>query len=251
MVFNNRKSLIARFVLLLALLSGMLSATSAQADSIIYRVAPGGTLSPSCGADWGNPCDFKYALTTLASAGDELWVKEGTYKPGNDRNLTFSLKDSVSIYGGFAGTETSREQRDPAMNISILSGDLNGNDNSNIADDEPTRAENSLHVVSSSGIGNTAILDGFTITSGNANLDYGTHTARGAGMWNGSGSPTLANIIFSGNSSLELGGGIFNQNNSHPTLTNVTFINNSSEGGGGLANHGSSPTFTNVKFIDN
>ncbi|HJR81383.1 MAG TPA: choice-of-anchor Q domain-containing protein, partial [Anaerolineales bacterium] len=178
-------------------------------------------------------------------------MKEGIYKPGTDRSSTFSLMGGIAIYGGFAGVETSRDQRDPSAHLTVLSGDLNGDDNGNIASDEPARAENAFHVVSSGGNGNTAILDGFTISGGNANLDSGTHTARGGGMWNGNGSPTLTNVTFAGNTSLELGGGMFNENNSRPTLTNVSFLNNSSEGGGGLANHRSTPILTNVVFVNN
>ena len=250
MFFKNRRSLIPRFVLILILLIGVIGADPAQAQSVVYRVSSDGAVSGSCGDDWSNPCDLQYLLNLLTSGG-EIWAKAGTYKPGTDRNSTFQLRDGIAIYGGFAGTETSREQRDPSANVTILSGDLNGNDNSNTLPDEPTRSENVFHVVSSSGAGSSAILDGLTITGGNANMDYGTHRARGGGMWNGNGSPTLMNSTFIGNSSLELGGGMYNESNSQPALTNVVFTNNSSEGGGGLTNYRSHPILTNVTFANN
>jgi hypothetical protein len=88
---------------------------------------------------------------------------------GIDRTATFQLKEGVAVFGGFAGTETARDQRDPAANVTILSGDLNGDDdNSNVIYNEPTRADNSYHVVTGA---DNATLDGFTITAGNANGD--------------------------------------------------------------------------------
>jgi hypothetical protein len=51
-------------------------------------------------------------------------------------------------------------QRNPATNITILSGDIDGN---NTLDDE-----NSYHVVTANAVDNTAIIDGFTITMGYA-----------------------------------------------------------------------------------
>jgi len=94
-------------------------------------------------------CILQTALT-VAVSGYEIWAAVGTYKPTsdvNDRTATFQLKDGVALYGGFAGTETARSDRNPAARITILSGDLNGNDNNTIEYDEPTRAENSYHVV--------------------------------------------------------------------------------------------------------
>ncbi len=253
MLAIHQKLFIARLVLILALLATMFGAMPAglvRAEPFGYRAAPGGATSGDCGGDWANPCDLQYLLSVLTGEA-EIWLKEGTYKPGTDRNSTFSLRDGIAIYGGFAGTETTRDQRDPSFHTTILSGDLNGDDNSSITFDEPTRAENALHVVASSSVGNTAILDGVTVTGGNANLDSGTHMARGGGMWNGSGSPTLTNVTFSSNSSLELGGGMFNENNSQPVLTDVYFVNNTSEGGGGLMNYRSSPVLINVVLASN
>jgi hypothetical protein len=52
----------------------------------------------------------------------------GTYKhtATADRTISFALKNGVGVYGGFAGTETMRSQRNPATNVTILSGDREG-----------------------------------------------------------------------------------------------------------------------------
>src|SRR6185436_11290382 len=127
--------------------------------------------APSCGSDWSDPCDLQYALTSQATAGDELWVKAGTYKPttGTDPTASFVLKNGIAIYGGFAGTETLQTQRDPAANLTILSGDIDNNDDSNNADGnfiDETYTDivgiNSYHVVTGA---SGATLDGFTITA--------------------------------------------------------------------------------------
>ncbi len=47
-----------------------------------------------------------------------------TSQPGTDRTISFELKNGVAIYGGFAGTETLRTQRNPATNVTVLSGDI-------------------------------------------------------------------------------------------------------------------------------
>jgi predicted outer membrane repeat protein len=147
------------------------------------------------GSSWSNAYTDLQSALAATFPEEEIWVAAGIYKPGTDRDATFILRQGVALYGGFAGNEVTRGQRDPIAHGAILSGDLNGNDNSTISPAEPTRAENVYHVISSSSVGNTSILDGFTITGGNANLNRGQHTARGGGMWNGSASPTLRNVI--------------------------------------------------------
>ncbi len=247
------------------------------ADPVIVRVTTSGTTTWPCGdqSNWSNPCALQTALSNTVSAS-ELWVAAGTYTPtmGVTRTATFQLRDGVAPYGGFAMTETLRSERNIAANVTILSGDLNGDDSGNVHYDEATRAENAYHVVTGSGVTTTAVLDGFTVTGGNtndpypgngsgggmynsggsptlANITFISNSARyGGGMYNLGGSPTLINVTFSGNSALWSAGGTFNEGSS-PTLTNVTFISNSTRYGGGMYNWGSNPARTDVTFMSN
>src|SRR5438128_1948649 len=80
--------------------------------------------SPGAGTSWATAfTDLNAAAATL-SIFDTIWVAQGTYKPtGAGRAATF-LFQSGSVCGGFNGTETSFSQRDPKVNITILSGDI-------------------------------------------------------------------------------------------------------------------------------
>ena len=90
----------------------------------IHYVKPLATGTEDC-SSWANACGLQTAFGAAVS-GDEIWVQAGTYKPtaGTDRAETFALKSGVAIYGGFLGTETGREQRDWAANVTTLSGDI-------------------------------------------------------------------------------------------------------------------------------
>ena len=79
------------------------------------------------------------------------------------------VKPGVGVDGGFAGTETALEQRDWRTNVTTLSGDLLGNDSGMVDPDNITMADDSYHVVVNNATGSGTILDGFTITGGNAN----------------------------------------------------------------------------------
>jgi hypothetical protein len=221
-----------------------------------------------CRENWFHACDLQTALSK-ARPDEEIWVLEGTYKPTSEKDqmATFQLKSGVALYGGFAGKETSRDERNWEENITILSGDIGTTGDS---------SDNSYHVVTGSGTHTTAVLDGFTITEGFANGD--TPNDRGGGMYNEGGSPTLVNVVFSGNSAWA-GGGMSNYDNSSPNLTNVTFSGNSAgvygggmfngtesnsqltdvtfsgntaaDSGGGMHNYSSSPVLIATQFINN
>ncbi len=107
-----------------------------------------------------------------------------------------------------------------------------------------------FHVVQCvNGEGPDTVLDGFTITGGNANGTFPDNG--GGGMYNSPGSsPTVINCTFSGNTANSRGGGMLNRNSS-PTVTNCTFSGNSATSGGGMLNASGSPTVTNCTFSGN
>ena len=119
--------------------------------------------------------------------------------------LLFQMKNNVSIYGGFAGNEPNSfdlSDRDFMTNETILSGDLNGDDNpaTPVEDllNDPNRADNCYHIFfhsSSFDLDLSAVLDGFTITAGNADDDSFPNNS-GGGMYNYSNSPTIIGCIF-------------------------------------------------------
>ena len=237
------------FIRAFVLFSFLLLPLLGWSQTVIYVKAD--ATGSNNGSSWTNAFTNLQDALTAADAGTEIWVASGTYTPSTnptDRNATFQLKNGVAIYGGFAGTETDRDQRDWSANLSVLSGDINGSGN---------LTGNSFTVVTGSGTNDSAMLDGFTITAGNANDDApgapnDGPTRGGGGMVNDLGSPTLVNLHFSGNSAAENGGGLYNTRSSSPTLINVSFSGNTSRLGGGIANFaGSNPTLTNVNFSGN
>jgi hypothetical protein len=229
------------------------AAPLAPTAGVIYVDAD--AVGAADGLTWATAFTNVQDALTGAGPGDEIWVAEGMYTPtaGITRTATFQLKDGVALYGGFVATETLRTQRDWETHVTVLSGDLDGNDvtdpNGVVTDTDNIAGTNAYHVVTGSGVTATAVLDGFTVTGGKAdNPSYPDHF--GGGMINDGGSPQLANIIFSGNAGW--GGGMYNRN-SDPTLTNVTFSGNVADygGGGGMRNESSNPTLTNVTFSGN
>ena len=229
-----------------------------QATVIFVDYSSAGT---NTGASWTNAFTTLQPALNAASAGDSIFIAEGTYKPtldpssgtasGNTRDYAFYLDKDIKIYGGFAGTETALSQRDIGSNPVILSGDI-GTSGSN--------SDNCHHIFITDGLSSAAVLDGVTITGGNANASSGSITYSGqtiekkfgGGLYNYSSSPTLTNLTISGNAAIHAGGGLYNYSSS-PTLTNVTISGNtaSSYNGGGLYNYSSSPTLTNVTISGN
>ena len=108
-----------------------------------------------------------------------------------------------------------------------------------------------VHVVQCvSGEGPDTVLDGFTITGGDAHGPCCLSERVGGGMYNCFSSPTVTNCTFTGNSAVS-GGGMFNAD-AGPTVTDCIFAGNSAAfGGGGMNSSGAGPTVTDCTFTDN
>jgi len=194
------------------------------------------------GSDWTNAYNYLQDAIEAVTSGTEIRVAQGVYKPdeggGNtkgDRSATFQLKNSATIKGGYAGSGGSDpNERNVDSYNTILSGDLDGDDKtvtdlSELGYDS-TRNENSRIIVTGSGTNGSAILDGCTITGGNA---YPFDS--GAGMYNEAGSPTVKNCSFVANSAY-YGGGMCNKFGSKPNVYDCYFAGNYAIWGGGMVN---------------
>jgi len=225
------------------------------------------------GSSWDDAFVNLQDALSLARANLEnlrIHVAQGVYTPDRgadltlgDRSATFQLIDGVTLKGGFAGFgEPDPNSREIDLYETILSGDLLGNDiESPIAQidtfggwrDEPPFVENSFHVVTSRHDNPTAVLDGLTITGGNANGSYENYGAGGlsnGGLFRGKGSSiTVLNCTFTRNSASGGGGGMNSWSN--PTLVNCKFIDNYAAVGGGMSHSRSNPTLINCTFSDN
>ncbi len=269
--------------------STMATARIAAINGIVYVTQTGAGFRD--GTSWTNALPgtaLQQGIDLAGNCGAQVWVAAGIYKPTTstvaaDRQISFTMRPNVAIYGGFAGitSETSVNGRlvNPTTgqpSSSTLSGDLGTPNN---------MSDNSLHVIKNIlALTNTAILDGFVITGGNSpaggpvadgfpgggmvNVDYygecsplirnclfqGNYAAGGGGMGN-SGStngvnPQLINCVFRANTAGD-GGGLYNVDYASPTITNTLFENNTATLGGAVYNRILNSGFTNnARFIN-
>ncbi|MFH2094744.1 MAG: right-handed parallel beta-helix repeat-containing protein [Bacteroidota bacterium] len=191
-------------------------------DTVIY-VDIDNLSGPWDGTSWASA--FKNLQDGIDAAnnagGGNVWVADGTYKTtqGTDRNAFIELKQAVFMYGGFNGTETDTSQRDFVANVTIISGDIGT---------PGDISDNAYHVIiPQSG----CIMDGFTVTGGNANGE--TYARLGGGMYLDGVSPTIRNCIFTGNHA-EDGGAIYIFHDSKPDILHCIFDQNSALLGGAV-----------------
>ncbi|MGB2807935.1 MAG: right-handed parallel beta-helix repeat-containing protein [Sedimentisphaerales bacterium] len=200
------------------------------------------TLAGSAGAvtHYVSPGQSIQAAIEDANNGDEIEVAPGTYNEA----VNFNGK-AIRLYSS------------GGQDITTIDGTGN------------------YHVVQCvNGEDANTILEGFTITGGNANgidaFNQGggmynhdssstvkncTFTANsagyGGGMLNDGSSPTVTDCTFIDNTATNFGGGMENYNGGSPTVTNCLFSGNTAEDGGGMINNGCSPTVTNCTFSGN
>lgn len=214
-------------------------------------VKPGGSGN---GSSWEQAFGDLQTALIQAKSGQEIWVAAGTYYPGNDRKMIFRIRNNIRLYGGFNGTEQSREERDWYSNLTILSGEIGA----------PGNTDNSYTIIYTSNVSRETVVDGFVIsgaasngTSGLGNID------RGGGGWfndggRGESSPTIANCLFIDNFARE-GAGLYNYANGgicRPKILDCQFITNSAHlEGGAVFNDGrkgvASPLIQGCYFLEN
>ncbi|MGF2413943.1 MAG: hypothetical protein ACQUYJ_16545, partial [Ferruginibacter sp.] len=244
-------------------------------SQVTYYVDVTRSNNTGAGTSWATAKkDLQIAINT-ATVGDQIWVKAGTYlpthdpfanaAPTNNRDKTFTLKNGVKIYGGFAGNETLLSQRNWQTNVTTLSGDL-GVVN--------TLTDNAYHVVIAVAVGGTG-LDGFTISKGYAVSTQTSITVssrvieryKGGGIYNTGSAANFYNCIIKGNSADctdgnddAWGAGVLNDNCSSIFNNCVIDGNSFLTGGGSFGVFGSGMfmiavsgvcTITNCAFINN
>ncbi len=255
MMTRNRARAIAKLLPLL-----LLAAPAVEAQVVIFvddDAPPGGD-----GATW--PTAYRYLQDALAEAAvsgvpTAIRVARGRYTPdrdesGNvtpgDRAASFHLVNGLVLEGGYAGLGTrDPDLRDVRANLTVLSGDLDGDDGPSFANYD----ENSDHVLKGRYIDETTVVEGFTITGGNATLG---NAGQGGGLLNEfASSPTLVDCSFLRNSARNSGGAVYSYASS-PALVNCSFIGNRTTGlttglGGAARFVRSDATLTNCSFVGN
>ncbi len=218
------------------------------------------------GQSWTNAFLTLSDALSSASSGDQIWVGEGTYYPtaGNNRSISFVIPSGVEILGGFPNSgNPTLANRNPQANTTILSGDI---------DQNGTLANNSYTIIYTKDVNASTVLDGFTISGGNADGGVPTNfpvlLENGGAAWYNEASnfvnstPTIKNCIFSDNYASNRGGAMYNKassgGNANYTIENSVFLNNNAAREGGAifnAQSGSgsfcNPTISNTTFQSN
>ena len=159
----------------------------------------------------------------------------------DERSSTFVLKAGLTVQGGFP---TGGGERDIATHLTILSGDIDQND------DTVDNSGNAYHVFSASFLTSAPELDGFIVTGGNANEPSFPNDA-GGGIFCENTSLRLVNCVFDQNTAAGEGGGaVYGGNSTAITAIACSFLNNASRSGG-AARHDGEASYERCAFQGN
>lgn len=212
------------------------------------------------GSSWNDAYTTIYDALAVASANNKIWVAKGIYTP-LAQNAPIEINESVSIYGGFVGTETELTQRDLTKistdNATIITGDMNGDDVE--GDFTTNKNDNADRLIFVDAVNVT--LDGFVLqniydTSNNTlSEDNGVIYSKFVGASTWIENLTIKNSVYKNNYSNDyLIKGIGLKDNFK--LYNVSFKNNKSVGQGIILLQVDRfneivANFANVLFADN
>ncbi len=189
-------------------LPGVLIAVVARADSRVWFVAPSAPLGGD-GASWARALPSLGHALDAAHTGDAVWVRAGTF----DLAGTLRLPSGVAFYGGFAGTESSPDERRGI----------------NFAHETTLRIRRAGASVAEIVAAREVRLDGFTLT--------GADGAPGLVVRRSGATVVLANCRIARNAGPRPGAGLAVLDGSQPVLRNVQLADNrATDGasGGGL-----------------
>ncbi|MEN8228063.1 MAG: T9SS type A sorting domain-containing protein [Bacteroidota bacterium] len=225
---NSMKLLFGLFMLMLI--------ATVNAQNIVYVTDDGA----GDGSSWANAAGSIQDQIFAADSGTSIWIKAGTYYVPGDS--TFTMKTGVSLYGGFAGTETNPLQRTDyrmgGANETILSGDV---------DHDGVNNDTVMVVLADSVLAMT--FSGLTVRDGH---NMGT----GGGMLVINGSPVIENCTFAYNLADNAGAGLAIKNGvitpATPIITGCFFTENYAvKNGAGLISISSAATISNCVFQNN
>lgn len=210
------------------------------------------------GSSWDNASgDLQKMIDDLADNNvsqqtGEVWVAAGTYKPqsqlisGTAYSASFRMRDGISVYGGFAGNETSKQERAKGTmpwdftNVTVLEAAYY---ESKLAwtNSKWTVGSDSRHVVwfapmsGESDFTRVTTLDGVTVQGGYAQGNTGQDdfkTDRGAGVYMDGANAYLSNCIVRENYATGNGGGVYLKNGR--VQTSLIYNNNADADGGAV-----------------
>lgn len=189
----------------------------------IYRVKPDGNDSND-GSSWALAKRTIQGALDATHPNDEIWVAAGTYPE------CITMKAAIAVYGGFAGTETARSQRDWVANVAIIDGSGQG------------------PVISALSFTQACVIDGFTIQNGNS--------SNGGGVYCFDAAITIANNRIINNSSSQCGAGMMTVRGTVSIVNNVIAHNTvvglgQSAYGAGIYSFAGTPVIANNLITDN
>lgn len=208
------------------------------------------------GTSWANAYTSLDDAIANTTSGD-IWIAAGTYRPsGGDKEASFILSNSVNLYGGFSGTETTIDDRNLLTNITILDGDHMNNDMFGNFD-SILKADNSLHVIFIDSLLGNITIDGFTISGGSTedNADLELEMVAGGGVFTYS-PVTMKNISFQDNFA-RAGAGIYIDGAATPIIDcsfesiRVTRSYSTSQSAGIFAGNVTNLDITGSEFFEN
>jgi len=159
--------------------SGALALAGATAFGSVFYVDDDAPLGGN-GKGWQTAFRYLQDALWVAQTADEIRVAGGLYKPDRDeagkvqpgdRAASFAFTAPIRLVGGYAGLADPRnpDRRDLVRFETVLSGDLKGDDQPGFVNYQ----DNADHIVSMGGYVFGALLEGVTLTAGNARTGEG------------------------------------------------------------------------------